>query len=460
MINKSFVVGLTVMASAIMCVSCPNALYKLSVLLPIVFAVEGFILQSAFRNRSNVVTIGIVGVFLWLRMVLIPLMGANDIDYYKMCTADEMAFYTSLSLIIYESIIVTFATLVFTKNKNRNTISYQVQPILFGNRAVYVLFGLFALVLFLTIGRHLHIYEFAVKTIGQEERAEEELDATVLLIRTIISTGLLFSFFYLIDRFRRKYKRTRNSRYVMFSLLAAMFLVCIIVGERRTSQIYTAFSTCWLLIHVYPFSRKKILRAIILTAVFVLSTMTIYKHFNAFLYDSYTEAINNADFEEGLSANIFDAYFYGVNTIIKNIDFSSVTHLSVFHCCYDAARCTFGLNFFVPRSIGLTSELYNLYLSRGEQTHGYLLSSVGYGYIYLGFAFAPIFSAINVALLSFFEKKMRSSLSIEMTYIWAFVFIRFGFGFLGSFPPLLSVVTRYLFLNGLLYYFAKKIKSR
>ena len=211
---------------------------------------------------------------------------------------------------------------------------------------------------------------------------------------------------------------------------------------------------------MFPSAQKRINRAIIGAAVFVLIMMTVYKHFNAFLYDSYSEAIENASFNEVFSPGMFDAYFYGINTIVKNINFGEISQLGIFHSLYDLARCTFGLNFCVPRNIGLTSELYNLYLYGGEQSHGYLLSSIGYGYIYLGIVLAPLFSCINIICLMFFERKMKTATSVEMTYIWAFVFMRFGFGVLGSLPPLVSLITRYLFFSGSIYLLAKKINNR
>lgn len=456
--NISFFIGTSVIISTILCLSCPNTLYHYNALLPPIFAAEAMVLRAAHKKKSNSITIGIIALFLWVRMVFIPLMGSTDANYYHVCTSDSTSLITAISLCVYESLVVILTTYLVAQHKSRN--SHFNNPILLGNKYIYLIFGVFALVVFLVLGRHLHIFEFAIKSIGAGERAEETLDATTLLIRQIVGSGLLFYFFFLIENFRRKNKQTSNTRYITFAILAAMFMVCLITGERRTSQIYTAFCTSWLLIHVFPFAKKKVLRAIITTAAFVLTTMTIYKHFNAYLYDTYAEALDQADFNQGFSATMFDAYFYGINTIIKNIDFGSIINLSPLHFIYDTARCTFGLNFIIPRDIRLTSELYNLYLYGGEQDHGYLLSSVGYGYIYFGFILAPFFSVINIVLLSFFERKMRNAPSIEMTYIWAFVFMRFGFGFLGSIPPLISLVTRYLFFNGLLYLFAKSLKTR
>ena len=111
-------------------------------------------------------------------------------------------------------------------------------------------------------------------------------------------------------------------------------------------------------------------------------------------------------------------------------------------------RNIFGLNYIIPRGYPLTSELYNLTLSYGEEETGYLLSSVGYGYAFLGVGLAPIFTCFNVFVMLLLERAMRTTSSIEMSYIWAFLFMRFSFGFLGSFPPLINLTSRMLLVNG------------
>lgn len=456
--SLKILIFISIILSTFSCLLCQNQSYSTLFILPVTFLFCLIFLLSGIERRFNSITIGIIGILLWVRLVLIPLLGVFDYNYQIKCTDNSNTMNMAVLLCVYESIIVSFVT--FLLSKKRVVTTYICQRELFGNRIVYILFIVFAIVIFGAIGKDMHLFEFAIKSIGQGERTEEGLSANILLVRQIISSGLLFLFFYIVDNFRRKYLKYRNLKYVIYSLFCAVLMVCIIVGERRTSQIYIAFSSCWLLIHLFPKFKSKILGTIVSAAIIVLVMMTVYKHFNAFLYDSYVEAVKHGDMESGFSASMFDAYFYGIGTIKKNIDFGNYVNLSILGCLYDLARCTFGLNFIVPRNMGLTSELYNLYLYGGEQTHGYLLSSVGYGYIYFGPILAPIFSCINVLALSFFEKKMKTARSIEMTYIWAFVFMRLGFGFLGSLPSLVSLITRYLFFNWSLYFVAKKINNK
>ena len=106
-------------------------------------------------------------------------------------------------------------------------------------------------------------------------------------------------------------------------------------------------------------------------------------------------------------------------------------------------------------------NLYNDIIYSGDQLTGFLLSSSGYGYVFFGYALAPIITAFNLVMMLFLEKSLRRSRSIEWQYVFAYVFIRFGFGALGATPPLINFSTRFFVINALLICVARmfKIKS-
>ena len=237
-------------------------------------------------------------------------------------------------------------------------------------------------------------------------------------------------------------------------------MVCIIVGERRTSQLYIAFASCWLLIRLFPYQKRSIISFVGGAAVIVISIMTIYKQFHAFLYGSYIEALQNTSMSKGMSPELLDAYFYGIDTVIKNISYGKVANLGIGNLLYDFVRSTFGLHFLFKGDGLMTSQAYNMYIYSGNQTTGLLISSIGYGYIYFGFILAPIFTCINLIIMCSIEKRMRICDSIEMAYIWAFIFMRFGFGFLGAIPPLINIATQTLLIKGGIYFAARYIIKR
>lgn len=433
-------------------------------LLPLSYLFCSVLIQRAYNHSSYNLIQSIICILLFIRLVALPGVNLMD-DYYTFVERNNTTsiFNEAISLCIYESIIISIFIYALTNNKYIKNNSYQFseQRELSGNTFVYIIFIIFAIGVAMTVGRHMHLFDFVFKTVGEDNvRDDETMDAASLLIRQILSSGLIFTFFVFTEKCRRKYNFSGSrSLYLNLNILFALFLVCLITGERRTSQVYTAFASMWLLTHIYYSESKKIIKYILICAIFVLTLLTIYKHFYAFLYDSYLEAIQHGDSSDVFSTSTIDSYFYGIGTLSKNLDFAHNGYVPFFTCIYDIFRNIFGVNFFVPRGIHTTLESYNLYVYLGEKSNGFLIGSAGYGYVYFGFIFAPILTCINVAFMYFLERKLKTCTSIEMTYLWAIVFMRFSFGALGCLPPLLNMSSRYLIVNGLIYRISNLLKS-
>lgn len=450
----------TSVISIVLCIrnlqhSAYNYLFVLPTTYIIIFPFINNLTSSA---PNNIITTYMVMILMWLRMVLTPLYGASN-DMFMFIgdrTAEDID--TAILLIMYEAIIISITLYLFS-NKERKYVNSIVK--LDGSPLVYWGLIFVAIVLFFTVGRHMQLFEFGIKTIGEDiDRAGDITDTKLIIVRRIISSGYLFLFMIFIEKMRMKYDEEGKNKYPYYAIGAAILMICIIIGERRTAQLYIAFASCWTLIRLFPSSQKGIVRLISVAAVIVLSLMTIYKQFNAFLYDSYTEALMSTDVEDGLSPQLLDAYLYGVNTVSSNVAYGNIANLNITNLLYDIVRSIFGFSFLVKGDMDLTSEMYNMYIYSGEQKTGLLLSSVGYGYAYFGFVLSPLFTIINIILMILLETKMRLCKSIEMCYIWAYIYMRFAFGFLGSIPPLISNTTQTLFISGGLYWFASKFIKR
>lgn len=395
------------------------------------------------------ITVVIVLLMYWIRMVALPIYGIANGAYLASYGKGNISI--AIILCVYECIVVTLF-LYYMNNKKQKAILETNTRVLVGNRLVYTVFLLIVLFIYANYGRQIHFFEFFVKDIGTEiEREGDIVNSRYLIIRQFISSGILFTFFILIDLFRKHYVFSKRRIYVFLGIILAIMLVGIISGERRTSQVYTAFASCWLLINIFPNYKRRIVLSISSIALFVLVMMTIYKQYNAFLYDTYEEALENKTLAQGFSLGLMDAYYNGINTVSKNLYFGSDENLSITNLLYDFARSIFGLSYLLKDKMMLTVELYNYRIYGGEQTNGFLFSSISYGYIYLGFLLSPLFTIISVWVALFLERKMRVAKSIEMTYILAIVYMRFAFGFLGAFPPLLNMASRYLIINGSIF---------
>ena len=130
-----------------------------------------------------------------------------------------------------------------------------------------------------------------------------------MLARRIVTMAISFLFLYLVDRYRQKETLLPNKRNLSMPLLAAVLSVCIIVGERRSAQVYTAFMCCYILMLAFENQKGKILRWVCGAAVLVFVLMSVYKQFAGFLYDSYGEAIQNSSMSIGEFSNTLQSYF-------------------------------------------------------------------------------------------------------------------------------------------------------
>lgn len=445
----SFIVYFSIAISILYCWITGSNSQSYIMVLPWVYLLSFSVLKGFATKKSNYqISVIMVLALLWIRMIFLPMYGLSEGLYSRM---DSNVDSLAVILCCYECLVVTIVLLFIATKKD--SVSKQ-DLTLRGSPTIYMLFILFALGIFVIYGRDLSLFEFGIKTIGERiDREGDITDERVVIIRQIVSSGYLFLFFCFISSLKKSFDISKNRSFLYCSILLSAMMVCVIIGERRSAQIYIAFSCIWLLSHIYSKYSKRIILSIGSVALFVLITMTIYKQFNAFLYNSYEEAVHYGSFSEGMSAGIIDAYFNGIDTIAKNIKFAQTAGLSISNLFYDFFRSFFGLHYFLKGGL-LTSEIYNLQIYGGGQSTGLLLSSVGYGYIYLGPIFAPLFTVFNVIVVCFLEKRMRSTSSIEMSYIWAFVYMRFAYGFLLSFPQLLNSASRYLIINGLIIFFA------
>lgn len=446
----------------ITCLLALSGIYLVIGIIPIFFALFVFFtnsLSSLWANRP--LSTYILTIMLWIRMVMLPFYGTISGAYSSHTAALELQQFllSSVFLCIYD-IFAIFLLLLVVSTKIKNSSRSLVTRGLYGQKDVYIVFCLIALFVFITVGRHMHLYDFAIKPIGEDlEREGDIVDSRTLLIRSIVGTGITFLFLLLLNRFHKKYYKTLSNKYFVLSIICALLLISIISGERRTSQLYKGFASAYLLLSLYPRKSKTTLTTIGIFAFLIIALMTVYKQFNAFLYDTYSEAMQNASLDKGFSYKVIDSYFYGISTIATNLYYGQQMKLGWSQLFYDFFRNVFGINFFIHGDRLLTTQMYNMVIYPGEQLTGLLLTSVGYGYLFGGYLLAPFATVFNILMMLFFERCLRNSKTIEWQYVFAFVFIRFAFGVLSATPPLINLISRLLFMNGSIIIIAKMIKN-
>lgn len=385
----------------------------------------------------------------WFRLVVLPVLA------YSIKNETHIDYGLPIFLTLYEFLAVSVFIL-----SSKCERGWNAKVKLQGNVSVYVIYGLIAVLVYFLFARGMGMFEFIVKEVNTEERGGDLEGTRTLIIRQLVNCGMLFTYLLLIVRFSNKYTRLNSRKYLYYALLISLIFISIISGERRTSIIYKAFAVFVVLIQLFPSQKQKITRFIAITALVILVFMTIYKSFHAYMYSSYFEALNSRQPTEALGGGAWDSYFFGIQTIAKNIEFIEKNTLSIGNLVYDFFRSIFGIHFFVKDSGFTTSQLYNLSLYDGGQTNGYLFASISYGYAYFGLLLAPVVSLTTVFFMTKIEYLMHKVASVEMLYICAIIFMRLAFGFMGDPTSLLNMTTQVFVIYGGFYFISRLCRFR
>lgn len=427
--------------------------YDFMILLPMVFLlVYGFVYAPMVREKSIRLSVATIILFSWLRCAIMPAVGSIS-RYYMFLTSYSTVSSTRKAIILMaiEQIVVAVFLLFITQGKRRDTKPFEPDLKMHGSLPAYLIFIAFAFALFIAIGDTGQV-EFFIKSVEGSGRSGDSVDTAARLATSIFKGGLLYLFIIITEKMRQAYERKDRNLYVNIALLGAVLLVGVIVGERRTAQVFTGFCTIWLLVRVFPARKKRVVLTVAAAAGFVLAMMSVYKFFNAFLYDSYFEAFSGARIDLYWLSSTLDSYFHGVRVVARNIGFADIANLGIKNFFFDIGRSTFGLSFLL-KGVGMltTSELFNSSIYGGSQSTGYLFSSVAYGYTYFGFLFAPLITCVNVWIIVKLEGLLRRCRSIEMNYILSYVFVRFAFGVFANPAPLLSTASTFFVIQGLVF---------
>lgn len=399
--------------------------YKNLFLLPLAFLIAILFLYLSQKRKLDFSLTVFGYVFLsFLRLVLLPLIGSIS-GYYNITPSfvNVSSINLGILLMIVEhftvSIFIFFLNYKFSKTSYKHSSIYK----LYGSKIGYIAFVFIAFLLFVFLGRNLNLFSFVFISLDQT-RVGDIADFDSLWIRSFISYGIDFLYILLIVILKNRFIKFRSKKYYYLSVILSMVMIFIIVGERRSSQIYTAFAVGFILYLFYPKQRKTSIRIVFMTMLITLFFMTIYKSYNAFLYDSYTDVISNLNIDLYKYSSILDSNFFGPNVIGRNLSNSTSSVFSFQQLSYDFFRSIFGLSQLLKSYSYTTTQLYNLTIYNGASTSGYLYSSIAYGYYYFGFVFSYIFSFFSILIAFYLESRMKRTKYIEFAFLWTILFAR------------------------------------
>lgn len=465
-----YLVIITTLTSLLVCVFPQHEIasgYEMLWLQPLVFLVVYLMIFIPLikKGQYKITTYSLIALA-WLRCVLIPLGSSltgvyNGVSYISV---GEDSTQLAILLVVLELFVTSAFLFLMINTKTRK--SRKLEPryfnddlVLVGNKNVYVAFIILAIVLYVAVGRNLNLLQFFVISVDSSERYRD-LDSTrLVLLRQIFSCAFIFLFVWYTSYCKKRYEVTGKNKYVNFAIIVAMLNVGVIVGERRTAQVYTCLIVIFILIHAFKNHKKKIILIITSTAIGILLFMSIYKHFAAFAYGSYYEAFRASDINLEWLTVTLQSYFFGTQNVAVTIELGKYANLDIVNMLYDFGRSIFGLSFLLKGDMAMTSEIFNTFIYGQVTPTGHVLSGLGYGYIYLGTVFSPMIVCLNIYISIKLEKWFYKTNSYEMKYIVGYMLVRFATNIYVNTPPLISLATIMLFTAGLIYFVAKILKT-
>ncbi|MBP5245002.1 MAG: hypothetical protein J6036_00900 [Clostridia bacterium] len=399
----------------------------------------------------------------FIRFVLLPpaiaIAGLNCGVSYLHPTEDSLRI--SVALMFYEFIVTAFFVYIFSRRNapERKTNIFADKDYYFwnsGNHISYFIFIIFSIVFFIFFGSRDYINFFVMSANAEARVAAAEVGVLQNVAHQCLLIAVITLFIMTLSFLKKKYDFAKRRKYVFLALIVSAFNIGLIIGESRAIILYSALCSILLMIAAFPEHRKTILSYIFVLAGVIIFLMTIYKTFYAFKYTSYMDAINRGTVDSGSISSTLQIYFMGPEQTALSLDFSKLGGLSPMQPVFDFIRSTPPFSFFVKDSVSTTSVMFNEWIYGGTQQSGYIIPSVGYGYIFFGVMFSPLVAILNIAISFLFEKSAQKAKTAEFFYLFYYCAIRFSFFMFQNTPGIWVKVVIMLISGGLLY----SIKTR
>lgn len=454
--------------SVIVCVLKSPECYASFVFLPMCFFVCLLLIVTFEKKRQMTVNVALFCAF--LRYVILPLFQSINPVYsfarYN-CT-NSIVVNKAVLLMCYELFIVSIFFVVYNRINTRGVdccVDLNMEnfkrmnrfPMCDNKQGIIIVFCILSMcICFLHPSFFNQISFIFIKSdtgvrVGQVSSSAGTIDN---ILRQFFIISIFSLFIVIATSLRNKHYDLRPKMAVNLSLLVSLCCVCVIISEQRSSQVYCAFASIILMVQLFPEYKKKIIKVIIVGMAIVLVMLTIYKTFYAFKYESYWEAISRSSLNLNNLIQTMEIYLLGPITISSAIEFGATCgDVSLLQLLYDICRSSIGLSFLMKgQNAVLTSSSYNMYVTGGRYTSGFLLPITGQGYLTFGFIFSPVLICCCYYLALKLEKIMLNSNSTYVVYFSGYVFIRLATCMVASnLNTVLNSITSIMISAGVVY---------
>ena len=405
--------------------------------------------------------LAIYSLIQWLRFVVMPMaIGLSDGRAGVRVVAPSTSSIELASLLILVELIVGALVVGHLARRGDRPRPSALDATLRGNRLVYLFFIVLAAIVYWAFGRANDLLNFVVLPAGSGERVGDLTDTRLVLSRQVVLIALFVSFMWAVAVCGPKFRMSGKRRYIVVPVILAVINVSLIVGERRSAQVLTAFCATLILVRAFPGLRTRILVVVCGSAAAVLALMSIYKFLNVFEYGSYSQALESSDLDAAWLAQTLQAYFGGPQLVAAMVEFANLRSSGVDSFLYDLVRSTVPVSFLVKGDSLLISEMFNMHVYVGRQRTGQVVSSAGYGYFVFGAGFFWVFAVVNIVGAYIAERFIWSARSYEAMFLASYIFMRIALNVTANTPALVSGATVMLASAGILFAVAGLLTSK
>lgn len=377
-----------------------------------------------------------------MRLIIIPMLIVLSedkiIDNLPLGREDfnQAVILVSIEYVIGTTFLYLFSRLFSNKTKNRDGQYY-----ISGSTVIYILFIISSVGLFLWLQGARESVSFLVIPTHNSGRGTEEVGSAVVLVRMLLQLALALSFIIASYLGYKKYRVNPKLKYLLIPLAFGLINISLIVGERRSLQLYTLVSVLVIVSILFKYHRRKINTLMVLVGASILVLMTLYKELYIFNFSSYSAALEASSASDIKFIDQIQSYFYGPSNVASAIDYLNYYPGNFKQFLFDNARAIFGLNLFINHDHLITSQLFNQLIYGKEQLTGHLISSAGYGYIYFGPFLFYIVLAFNLFIACTFEWILHRAKSLELIFIGTFIYMRIATSMFGHTIPIITLIT-------------------
>ena len=396
--------------------------YRLISLLPLINCICYLILILAIGGKKQNIATTLIIPLTFIRYSIIPLLFVLS-NYHSIFSLSREYINGDLAIIlmIYENICVTLALILSNRTKYKNKIKFQKINKLTLSHTTYLLllYCLVFAVLFPEsmpfksileisendfISRDIEIYN-----VGTIQRILKTLFSTIFnVIRILLPV-------YIIHKLDKQSKSDITIiSYTVFFVIIQFFFLTTTFAESIVASMVVLLTACSIRHNV----SKRLLKVV---PFFVMFIIVFYFYFR---YTSENSLYSKSGNFISYLSSLVNAYFTGIDNVvaIQNIP-TSVNKIDIFQSSYQST-IPFNSTLFGPRGDSI-QVVYNRYNHIGGQ----IPPTIGIGYYFYGFIFAPLFSFLQAFFAVKFSIIANNSKSILYYSAYIFISVCLSLGF-------------------------------